>query len=339
MWNEEDNQQSSFTRCQMLARELWKYGGPASVLAQGRVHSVWVNFNNGAGNTILGTQWQLLHGPRELWQSFLGVPICLTPGSFVQVNYEAFELCLRAMLPHIPPGSRITEYHAGVGAIGLVVALLTSARALKCVEVNPRGEEAFWKSADRLKDQGCEVEYWVADAGGDPGATLRGAEVVIVDPPRKGLGASLLQALTARGGHAGLTLRPTQDGITEAPVGPGSPPEGRHVDVGGPDESTREKGLNGGAAAAHILAEGACPWTPPTSQSQLDAGRVKGADPAQLHTLIYVSCGFAAFQHDCNALLASGCWSLHWARGYLFFPGTSAIETLAIFKSTDLNPT
>lgn len=47
--------------------------------------------------------------------------------------------------------------------------------------------------------------------------------------------------------------------------------------------------------------------------------------------VVYVSCGFAAFQRDCDALRKSGRWKVEFAEGYLLFPGSDAIETLAFF--------
>ena len=47
--------------------------------------------------------------------------------------------------------------------------------------------------------------------------------------------------------------------------------------------------------------------------------------------LIYLSCGWPAFERDCKALLRSGVWELRMAEGFLFFPGADHIETLAIF--------
>ena len=50
--------------------------------------------------------------------------------------------------------------------------------------------------------------------------------------------------------------------------------------------------------------------------------------------LVYVSCGFDAFQSDCNALLRSKKWKLDHAEGHVLFPGSNAIETLAFFRAT-----
>jgi tRNA/tmRNA/rRNA uracil-C5-methylase (TrmA/RlmC/RlmD family) len=47
--------------------------------------------------------------------------------------------------------------------------------------------------------------------------------------------------------------------------------------------------------------------------------------------LVYVSCGFPAFERDCNRILQSKEWSLEHAEGFLLFPGSDAIETLAFF--------
>ena len=52
----------------------------------------------------------------------------------------------------------------------------------------------------------------------------------------------------------------------------------------------------------------------------------------RLRLLVYVSCGFSAFQRDCRALLAGeNQWRLEHAEGHILFPGADAIETLAFF--------
>ena len=55
------------------------------------------------------------------------------------------------------------------------------------------------------------------------------------------------------------------------------------------------------------------------------------APPARLSRLIYLSCGFSAFQRDCDALIESGQWRLTHCEGFNFFPGSDHIETLAVF--------
>ncbi|CAJ1950146.1 unnamed protein product [Cylindrotheca closterium] len=52
----------------------------------------------------------------------------------------------------------------------------------------------------------------------------------------------------------------------------------------------------------------------------------------KLKTLIYVSCGFAAFTRDYDTLTTKGKWKLEHAEGHVLFPGSDAIETLAFFS-------
>lgn len=52
-----------------------------------------------------------------------------------------------------------------------------------------------------------------------------------------------------------------------------------------------------------------------------------------VNTLIYVSCGFDALARDCDKLLSGNAgWSLESATGFVLFPGSNHVETLAIFR-------
>lgn len=52
----------------------------------------------------------------------------------------------------------------------------------------------------------------------------------------------------------------------------------------------------------------------------------------KLRSLVYVSCGFPAFQRDFEVLTTKGKWKLDHAEGHVLFPGSDAIETLAFFS-------
>jgi 23S rRNA (uracil1939-C5)-methyltransferase len=52
-----------------------------------------------------------------------------------------------------------------------------------------------------------------------------------------------------------------------------------------------------------------------------------------VHTLVYVSCGFDALARDCDRLLKGNAgWKLESATGYVLFPGSNHLETVAVFK-------
>ncbi|CAB9513602.1 Uncharacterized RNA methyltransferase pc1998 [Seminavis robusta] len=51
----------------------------------------------------------------------------------------------------------------------------------------------------------------------------------------------------------------------------------------------------------------------------------------KIQLLVYVSCGFEAFQRDYKSLTDKEQWKLEHAEGHILFPGSNAIETLAFF--------
>lgn len=84
-------------------------------------------------------------------------------------------------------------------------------------------------------------------------------------------------------------------------------------------------------------AHAALPFVTRESQVIVDPPR-KGLEPAVLagliekrpRRLIYVSCGFGAFERDAEALASAG-FGLRRVRGYALFPFTDHVETLAEF--------
>ena len=123
-----------------------------------------------------------------------------------------------------------------------------------------------------------KVSYMVASASKAlrSGQAL-GANVLIVDPPRKGLEEEVLEELCK-------------------PYEPNQPYVESSTMLSIPDE------------------------------------RVNWVNDVQ--TLIYVSCGFDALASDCDRLLSSRSakWTLQSTTGYILFPGSDHVETVAIFQ-------
>lgn len=63
----------------------------------------------------------------------------------------------------------------------------------------------------------------------------------------------------------------------------------------------------------------------------LDPKLLKALQAAENKTLFYISCGWDSFKRDCDQLLTAG-WKLQSAEAFLFFPGSSHIEMLAVLK-------
>jgi 23S rRNA (uracil1939-C5)-methyltransferase len=161
-----------------------------------RLHSLWFNANTGRGNSILGADWQLIHGAEAVVESFGGPGVYYPPGAFGQSNLGIAEQIIGQVREAIPSGSRVCEFYAGVGAIGLSV--LDHCTQLALNEVSPQSLRGLEMALTRLSAAQREK---IAVHAGTAAASLHiadEAEVVIVDPPRKGLDVELCEFLRAK---------------------------------------------------------------------------------------------------------------------------------------------
>lgn len=150
------------------------------------------------GNTVLGDSFQTLYGPGYIEDTLCGLQFRLSPRSFYQVNHpQAEKLYQKAMeLADLKSTDTVLDLYCGVGTITLAMA--GRAGRVLGVELVEQAVQDAWDNARR---NGVEnAEFFCGDAGS---ATLelerRGVrpDVVVVDPPRKGLSADVIQALEA----------------------------------------------------------------------------------------------------------------------------------------------
>jgi tRNA/tmRNA/rRNA uracil-C5-methylase (TrmA/RlmC/RlmD family) len=157
------------------------------------LHSLWFNAHCERSNAILGPDFQNWCGPASVIERFGGAAIHYPPGAFGQSNLEIAERIVEHAHAQIPDGARVAEFYAGVGAIGL--SLLPRAREIRMNEVSPHSLQglelglADLDAADRAK-----VEVLPGPAREAVQAAL-GADVVVADPPRKGLDRELVEYL------------------------------------------------------------------------------------------------------------------------------------------------
>eukprot|EP00752_Nemacystus_decipiens_P008520 g7609.t1 len=251
VWNEESYRDAT-PKLQLLAKDLRS-------TYPGLFHSIWANFRVGDGNAIFSRDphsWHRCSGPEYL-KEVVGpskIPFFFSPPLFRQGNLDHFESIVEAVVDWVPEGSAVCELYAGVGVLGLNVA--TKAAFVRCSDVNSFNPRSFEKSRRSLPanlQKRVSFEAMSADEAMEDGES-EDCEVLIVDPPRKGLDKGVMDAL---------------------------------VD---PDD--------------------------PNTQA--------------LRRVIYVSCGFDALKRDAVALLGAG-WVLRHSEGFVLFPGSDHVETLAIF--------
>ncbi len=162
----------------------------------GALHSLWFNAQRDRSNNVLGPQFERWCGPDSVVERFGGAAVHYPPGAFGQSNLEVAQHIIEHLREQIPRDSCVTEFYAGVGAIGLSVIDRTrelrlnesSPHALLGLEQGLAGLEAAQRAKVILRPGPAEA---MLDAA-------TGADVVIVDPPRKGLEPALAQGLAER---------------------------------------------------------------------------------------------------------------------------------------------
>jgi 23S rRNA (uracil1939-C5)-methyltransferase len=160
------------------------------------LHSLWFNSNQAPTNTILGPGFQHICGPESVVEHFGGAAIHYPPGAFGQNNLEIAERIVEHVREQIPEGSRVAEFYAGVGALGLSV--LERLSELRLNEVSPHSLHGLEMGLAQLSSaQRARISVVPGTAGAAREAAA-GANVVIADPPRKGLDPELAAWLSER---------------------------------------------------------------------------------------------------------------------------------------------
>jgi tRNA/tmRNA/rRNA uracil-C5-methylase (TrmA/RlmC/RlmD family) len=160
------------------------------------LHSLWFNANRERSNTILGPDFVNWCGPESVLEHFGGAAVHYPPGAFGQNNLDMAQNIIEHLRAQIPEGARVTEFYAGVGAIGLSV--LARAGEIRMNEVGAhslRGLELGVAQLDAANRAKISV---VPGPAGAACLAASGSEVVIADPPRKGLDPELAEYLGER---------------------------------------------------------------------------------------------------------------------------------------------
>ena len=245
-----------------------------------QIHSLWIHYNATwkHSNAIFDIQaseasWKHICGPTMIAEQLTDLSKALPyqptlhfgPNVFRQANLDAFAQIvnqirkrLQQQFPKQTSQPKLLELYGGVGTIGLHLLDLVSSYI--CSDENPYNRPCFQSSLTSLPNDISKKANYVpqnaSDMVADSRAFLKSSQVVIVDPPRKGL----------------------EDAVLDALVQAASNESDRNIEL-----------------------------------------------------LVYVSCGFDAFQRDFAALTRNQVWKLEHAEGHVLFPGANAIETLAFF--------
>jgi len=160
-----------------------------------RLHSLWWNGNTTRGNEILGRRWHRWTGAEAVEESIGGARVFYPPAAFGQANLPLADRIVELAHGWVPDAARVLELHAGVGAMGL--GLVPRARHVAFNEVSAEARAGLAMGIAAL-DAPARARTGVlrGPAANHLGA-IADADVVLCDPPRRGVEAAVLGRLAA----------------------------------------------------------------------------------------------------------------------------------------------
>ena len=162
------------------------------------VVSIIQNINDKNTNAIFGKEFHTLYGQDTITDSMLGNDYEISAQSFYQVNTEMAEKLYQTAIDFsdLNSDSIVIDAYSGIGTIGLSFA--KQVKEVYGVEVIETAVEDAKKNAER---NGITNAHYVADSAENAMAKWSKdgikPDVIIVDPPRKGLTESFIKASVA----------------------------------------------------------------------------------------------------------------------------------------------
>jgi tRNA/tmRNA/rRNA uracil-C5-methylase (TrmA/RlmC/RlmD family) len=159
------------------------------------LHSLWWNGNPERTNTILGPFWRHVHGAPYVLDRSGDARLFYPPSAFGQSNLD-LAMALAARVRELASDApRVTEYYAGIGAIGL--GLAETAQRLRLNELGEGSLAGLEQGIAALPDALRARTSLHAGSAGSHAELVADSDFVIADPPRKGLDPALTSALLA----------------------------------------------------------------------------------------------------------------------------------------------
>ncbi|MBQ0036300.1 MAG: 23S rRNA (uracil(1939)-C(5))-methyltransferase RlmD, partial [Firmicutes bacterium] len=162
------------------------------VIKFSNIKSIILNLNDRDTNVILGTKEKVLYGNSYVYDIYDGIKVKLSLKSFYQVNYHQM-LKLYALVKKMAnpsPDDEVLDLYCGIGTISLYMA-----RYVKHVT----GVEIVSQAIENAKDNSSmnginNCDFVLADASKGMDQYIKGKDIVIVDPPRKGISKELIES-------------------------------------------------------------------------------------------------------------------------------------------------
>lgn len=170
----------------------------ALLAAEPGITTIVFSPNTKKGNTVLGTEFHPLYGDGTITDTLCGLQFRLSAPAFYQVNHaQAERLYEKAVqLAGLTGNETVLDLYCGTGTITLCLA--RHAKKTIGVEIVPQAiEDAKFNAAQNGMEN---AEFFCMDAG--QAAKMLAdrrtrPDVIVVDPPRKGVSSDVIEAISA----------------------------------------------------------------------------------------------------------------------------------------------
>lgn len=162
--------------------------------------SLWLNENRADTNVILSEKYHLIYGKETLTDTLCGLKFELSPASFFQVNPQQTEKLYGTAVDFaaLKPSDLLCDVYCGAGTITLTMA--RHCREAVGIEIVPAAVEnakqnAISNGVGNVSFRAGKAEELLPRMVADG---LR-PDVIVVDPPRKGLDPAVIHAMVQAG--------------------------------------------------------------------------------------------------------------------------------------------
>ena len=158
--------------------------------------SLHLSVNSARNNVILGRTSRKLWGEDAIFETLLGLTFEIPPLSFFQVNPVQTEKLYQAAIDfaHIKPEDTVVDAYAGAGTISLCMA--RACKKVIGIEIVPQAIDGAKRNAKRNAIENAEFHVAaVEDLLPKLVADGLRPDVVVLDPPRKGVEPQVVEAV------------------------------------------------------------------------------------------------------------------------------------------------
>lgn len=162
-----------------------------------QLKSVVINVNKEKTNVIIGRKNRTLYGSECIKDNLCGLDFIISPNSFYQVNHNQAEKLYKKAREYasLKGDEVLVDLYCGTGTIGLTMA--KDCKKLIGVEIVPQAIEDAKKNAENNNIHNANFICGDATLCGEKLKNENiNPDVVVVDPPRKGLTSELIDTIS-----------------------------------------------------------------------------------------------------------------------------------------------